>query len=70
MAAVIFNAESAAKEERAARYIAAIRNKDKKYFAVCYANHLRYGGCAPARPLGISFMASQAVRLELDSILA
>ncbi|HEU5407205.1 MAG TPA: hypothetical protein VFU48_05525 [Nitrospira sp.] len=49
-------------------YIDKIRNPLKRSYAASYYDYLRNGGDEPTRPEGLSYMAAQAVRLELGSL--
>ena len=46
-------------------YIDSIRNRHKREYAASFYDYLRNGGEEPSRPEGLSYMAAQAVRLEL-----
>lgn len=41
------------------------RNPLKRSYAASYYNYLRNGGTEPERPEGLSYMAAQAVRMQL-----
>ena len=46
-------------------YIDSIRNRHKRGYAASFYDYLRNGGAEPDRPEALSYMAAQAVRLEL-----
>lgn len=50
------------------RYVAKIRNTQKRWYAERYADHLFQGAPSPEPPAGLSYMAAQAVRLQLQAI--
>ncbi len=50
------------------RYIRAIRNTDKREYAVRYLDYLRAYGADP-EPVNISYMAAQAVRMRLHQLI-
>lgn len=56
----------------ARNYIKRIRNRAKKRYAEMYAEFLERGGLErgpePERPKELSYMAAQAVRIELHAI--
>lgn len=47
-------------------YIDKIRNPAKRAYADAFYDHLRNGTPEPARPAGLSYMAAQAVRWEVN----
>jgi hypothetical protein len=49
----------------AARYIRAIRNRVKRAYAVAYLAYRLGEGPEPADPRDLSYMAAQAVRMNL-----
>lgn len=53
----------------ARRYLAAIRNTDKREYGVRYFAYLR-GAAHDPEPVNISTMAAQAVRMRLEEIIA
>jgi hypothetical protein len=58
-------------EQSVEQYINAIRNVDKQKYARAYARYLQRGGPAPVTPPAdtLSYMAAQAIRLRLDSMV-
>jgi hypothetical protein len=53
------------------RYIRAIRNTDKREYAIRYLDYLRaYQPDPEPERMGLSTMAAQAVRMRLHEILA
>lgn len=55
--------------EQAQQYIRAIRSVPKRQYAESYFRHLTTGTASPERPENLSYMAAQAVRLELSGML-
>jgi hypothetical protein len=49
-------------------YIQAIRNPLKRHYALLMIGHLSEGMPEPERPSGLSFMAAQAVRMQLAEL--
>jgi hypothetical protein len=50
-------------------YLAKIRNDGKREYAQAYVAFVRGAGLEPDRKtFGISFMAAQAVRIEMDQV--
>lgn len=52
------------REYRIKKYIRRLRNQEKKLYAVAWADHVLHGAPEPERGK-LSFMAAQAVRLEI-----
>lgn len=59
--------ESAKPHGEVATYIGRIRNAAKRAYAIAYARHLS-GGPRPEPPASLSYMAAQAVRMQLEAM--
>lgn len=51
------------------RYVRRIRNSDKRWYASTYLAYALGEQGEPSRPAGLSYMAAQAVRMEINEIL-
>jgi hypothetical protein len=60
---------TSAKENEIFKYINAIRNSAKKTYAEYYLSYKLTGSNEPER-MGLSYMAAQSVRMNIDNMLS